>query len=165
MRKHLFFVCPTDYLEPVIEFHYGPEIYFLSSLGNSMSFDQEKVSEVLELLKGKHIHHIAFVLTDDNRMISDALGDKDYASISGLNKFYRNLARQQQSCFGMWPTCYHQFLISSYYLNHKMKELRLALSEQLCDQIVMSAKIYKRKEQVFRDIYPISMLRNCTNMN
>lgn len=165
MRKHLFFICPTDFIEPAINHAFGEDNYYLSSLGNSIAFDPDMVSEVNDLLQSKSIKDISFVLSDDNRMISDALGNKKFSAISGLDGFYRHMSKQKACCEGKWPTCYHQFLISCYYLHHKTLQLRVEMGEELTDQVQITAKIYKREEQIFRDIQPISILRNGMALN
>ena len=62
MGKHLYFVCPTDNLETVIENHFQNKNYFLSSLGNSLGFSFEVVEEINSLIENKGITEINFVL-------------------------------------------------------------------------------------------------------
>ncbi len=83
MRKHLYFICPTDRLEAVINARFKQENYYWTSLGNSVSFDNERVGEINALMETKSITGITFVLSDDNCMFLDALKDREFSSING----------------------------------------------------------------------------------
>ena len=137
----------------------------MTSLGNSISFDQEMTMTVNDLIAVKNIRQISFVLSDNNRIVTDALSKKSFSDLVDLNKFYRNIDRQKRQCEEVWPPNYHQFLISSYFLNHKLMQLRAQLDEDLKSQIHLSAKIYKRKQGIFRDICSFSVVRDCVVLN
>lgn len=165
MSRHLFFLCPTDFLEPVINEVFGCGNTYLTSLGNSIAFDSQMTFEVNEMLRTRDIRNISFVLSDNNRIISDALGDKTFSHIVDLKKFYRNIERQKRHCEEVWSSDYHQFLISSYFLNHKLMQLRAQLNDEFKTRIHLSAKIYKRKDHIFRDICSFSIVRHSMALN
>lgn len=165
MQKQLFFICPTDFIESTINDAFGPDHVFITSLGNSISFDDEMTMTVNNLIAVKTIRHVSFVLSDDNRIVADALTKKSFSDLIDLNKFYRNIDRQKRQCEEVWPPSYHQFLISSYFLNHKLMQLRAELDDETRSRVNLSAKIYKRKEGVFRDICSFSVVRDCVVLN
>ena len=84
MQKHLFFVCPTDNLESVINFKFKHENYFLTSLGNSFEFNKDNVNEInidlqpylLNLLRNtflkienENIKNIRFIVSSSENLI------------------------------------------------------------------------------------------------
>lgn len=55
MQKHLYFICPTDHLETVINNTFKQENYYCNSLGNSIKFDSEMVGQINVLIETKNI--------------------------------------------------------------------------------------------------------------
>mgnify|MGYP004137638051 CR=1 FL=1 len=84
MRKHLYFVCPTDHLETVINDHCYQENYYLTSLGNSVSFNSEFIGEINSLIEANRITEITFILSDNTSAILVQL----YCYISCINSKY-----------------------------------------------------------------------------
>ncbi|MDN5213216.1 hypothetical protein QQ020_14200 [Fulvivirgaceae bacterium BMA12] len=153
MQKHLYFICPTDHLEPIINSTFKQENYYFTSLGNSIVFDTNMVSQLKELLQTKNIQDISFVLSDNNRIVSDALGKQAFSGITGLSNFYNQITRQRENSEEVWQTYNHQFLILSHHLNDKIKELKLCLKQLSVDPPKINGKIYNRHQEVFSDIY------------
>lgn len=144
MPKRLFFICPTDCLEPVINRVFKDENYFCTSLGNSIAFDKDVIEKLEELIFSKDIREISFVLSSDNRIVLDALGNQDFSEVKGLNNFYNQIKRVGK---------YSEVPTLSYHLNRKIKELKLGLDGLFFDQLIISGKIYNRQENIFNDIY------------
>lgn len=165
MQKHLYFICPTDHLEPVINNTFKQENYYFTSLGNSIAFDTSMVWQLNELLQSKNIRDISFVLSDNNRIVSDALEKQDFSEITGLSNFYNQITRQKEYFKGVWQTYNRQFLILSYHLNDKIKELRLGLKCLSIDPLKISGKIFNRHEEVFSDIYSDLICREYISVN
>ena len=116
MLKHLYFTCPTDHLETVISESFDQENYFLSSLGNSVSFSSEFVNEVSSFIKAHSINKITFILSENNRII--AKGDKYNKEIEVKNflKLNNNKSKEfRNSC----EKFNFQNSNISYYLNLK----------------------------------------------
>ena len=154
MLKHLYFICPTDFLEGVIENVFKQENYYYTSLGNSITFDKDSVKQLSRLLETKNINEISFVLSDDNNIVLDALGNQGFSRIAGLNNFYGHITKQKKHSELSWQTYDQEFLILSYHLNNKINELRLGLNTIFFNQLKISGKIYNRQQKVFYDIYP-----------
>ena len=76
MPKHLYFICPTDHLETVINRHYNEENYFISSLGNSIDFNKQFTAYLCDLVEAKGITEISFVLAQDNTLFNDPRKNK-----------------------------------------------------------------------------------------
>lgn len=165
MQKHLYFICPTDHLETVIHSTFSQENYYYTSLGNSITFDTELVRQLQELLAAKDIREISFILSDDNRIILDALGNHDFSKISGLDNFYCDITRQKEFSEELWQSCNLRFLILSNYLNNKIKELRLQLQTAARSQVKINGKIYSRQAKIFSDIYADLIGREYFSLN
>ena len=84
MKKHLFFVCPTDFLESTISEQFKGDLYFITSLGNSIKFDNDFLDQLKVLLSSQQISEITFLLSLDNSIVKDAMGDQRLLAITGL---------------------------------------------------------------------------------
>jgi len=111
MDKLLYFTCPTDRLEPIINDAFEQENYFFSSLGNSTVFDDDLLEHLKEMITTKKIKEISFVLSKDNRIVRDALGSQDYSEINGLNNFYCQIKMHTENAKAFWQSRCSQFLI------------------------------------------------------
>lgn len=165
MKKLLYFTCPTDCLETIINDTFQDENYYCSSLGNSISFKNNTLEETKKLIREKKIREIAFVLSYNNRIVLDALSRQDFSDISGLNGFYKQVIKQKKQAVLYWQGGNLQFLLLSYYLNKKIKELRGGLSDSLAEQLVISGKIYNKQQQIFKDIYSALICLDHKNFN
>ncbi len=165
MQKHLYFICPTDHLETVIDSTFQQEHYYCTSLGNSITFDAEMVGQLKELLATKNIRNISFVLSDANSIVLDALGNHEFSKIAGLNIFYQEIARQMKRSKELWQPPDLQFSILSYFLNHKIRELRQRLQIAPTDQVKINGKIYSRQTKTFSDIYADLICREYFSLN
>ncbi|WP_353778374.1 hypothetical protein [Winogradskyella sp. 3972H.M.0a.05] len=153
MHKALFLLCPTDCLESIINDTFKHENYFYTSLGNSFISDTETIENIKELIIQHNIRKIYFVLSDDNKIILDALGGQSFSDIRGLQKFYTEVTRQKERSEVLWQTDNRQFSILSYYLNNKIKELQLELDNLPIHLPRISGKIYFRQKNIFSNIY------------
>ncbi|MEW7278582.1 hypothetical protein ABW636_08300 [Aquimarina sp. 2201CG1-2-11] len=154
MKKILYFICPTDYLEPIINNTFKQENYYYSSLGNSTSFDNNLLEQTKNIIKTKKINEISFVLSNDNRIVLDALEDQCYAEILCLKSLHDQILEQKKHSKISWQTWNDQYLILSAFLNSKIKELKLGLADLLSvDQIKINGSVYNRQKHVFKDIY------------
>lgn len=161
MKRYLHFVCPGDFIESAIRTTFKGAHYFITSLGNSMKFSEDRVLEVIGLAEAKRITEICFVLADDNRFVSDAMGNKQFSSVRGMRNFYRQLGKRKEFC----QLSNRTFFISSFHLHKKVHELKQELSKRSVDHLKIRAKIYNRKENIFQDIYPDLVLNEFSSLN
>ncbi|MEL6533946.1 MAG: hypothetical protein AAFQ98_00975 [Bacteroidota bacterium] len=163
--EHLFFICPTDHLEPVINEAFQDENYFWTSLGNSVEFDTEMLLELYEWIQTKEIRRITLVLSSCNSIIRDAIERQDYSQLSDLNPFYHRMAKQKEQSEVVWQRCDQRFLLLSYHLNQKIAELKQGLGNFLIPQITIEGKIFNRKKNQFCDVYSDLICRDwiCVN--
>ncbi len=154
MHSHLYFICPTDHLEPVINNTFQRENYFLTSLGNSITFDIEMTLWLSEFLRTRHIDSITFVLSEDNRIVQNEPNNKSLSGISGIRDFHKQIARQQKSTEERWQSYNDRLMTLSYHLNSKIKQLRQELASLSMESVRITGKIYRRNPRGFRHIYP-----------
>ncbi len=164
MQRHLYFICPTDNLESVINKAFRQENYYITSLGNSILFDDKTVAEINKLLDSKDIKRVSFVLSQNNRVVLEAMEMKS-AESNGLNDFQNKIKRQKNYAHGIWNGNDHQFLTLSYHLNDKIKELRSALSCLRIDPPNINAIIYDRSGDTFKSIYSDLIHENSVSVN
>jgi len=69
-----------------------------------------------------------------------------------LTNFNSQIVKQQRYSEALWLTRNNKSLILSYHLRNKIKELQQGLSSLHLKQLKISAKVYNRKENVFKDI-------------
>ena len=149
MCKHLYFVCPSDNLEVLIEKNFPQENYFLSSLGNSISFSSDFIEEVNALIESKGIEKITFVLSEDNKFIHDGIKNQNFDNINDLRKLYKNISDHKRLTTKVYLEQNTQKLITMYLLNQKINEMNLNLSKWLSSKVNVDAKIYSRNNNSF----------------
>lgn len=165
MEKHLYFICPTDHLEMVIKEAYNSDHYFITSLGNSIALHVDKVDEINALIETKGIGQITLILSDDNRIVLDALGNQEFSDIQGLGNLYVETTKQKTLLKLLWQKSNPDISILSYHLNTKIKELRSKLNNRLVGQIKIDARIYLRQLNAFREIHPDLLHREYYSLN
>ena len=164
MPGHLYFICPTDHLEPVINDVFDQENFFITSLGNSIVFNEDMISEVNELLDLKGIRNIFFVLSDNNRIVLEAL-EKEYSEKSGLSELSFKIKRQRKCAEELWNKNNHQIVTLSYHLNDKIRELRQELNSIRMDTTPINGLIYDTCEKTFKSIYSNLIQENHVSVN
>ena len=135
MHKHLYFVCPSDNLESLIDKKFPQENYFLSSLGSSISFNSDFIEEVNALIESKGIEKITFVLSDDNKFVHDGIKNQNFSNINDLRKLYKNISEHKRLTTKVYLEKNTQKLITSHLLKQKINEMNMNLSEWLSSKV------------------------------
>lgn len=154
MHKCLYFLCPTDCLEFIINDTFKYDNYFYTSLGNSFVFDFETLIYLKKMVEKHHIEEIYFVLSMDNIIVLDALGDQCFSKIIGLKKFYNEIEKHNKRSKVITLSGNSQLSVISYYLNKKIKLLQLQLNNLSNKSIKIKGKIYNRDQDIFTNILP-----------
>ncbi|NME68547.1 hypothetical protein [Flammeovirga aprica] len=153
MLKHLYFICPTDHLESVIESTFREENYYFTSLGNSITFDQTKMEEINDFIESKNIKEVTFVLSDTNTFFKEALNNQFFNEGNHMNNFYHEISNQKKLTSVIWQKSDLQLPVLSLFLDRKMKELQAYINYWFEDKVKVNAKIYSRKKNVFNEIH------------
>ena len=166
MKKTLYFICPTDNLEHLINNKFMGENYFYTSLGNSISFgDKDVVGQMNQLIQTEKINSVAFILSEDNRILLDAIGKRKYSDIQGLNLFQEGILEKKQIVELFWGNTNLNYLIQSYHLNTKIKELCCVLNQDYFEKLTIIGKIYNKTKGEFIDIYSDLVCKNIFSLN
>ena len=152
MHKHLYFVCPSDNLESLIDKKFPQENYFLSSLGGSISFNSDFIEEVNALIESKGIEKITFVLSEDNKFVHDGIKNQDFDNIHVLRKLYKNISDHKRLTSKVYREENVQKLVTSHLLKQKIKEMNLNLCDWLSSKVNVDAKIYSRNNDSFNGV-------------
>lgn len=153
MDKHFYFICPTDCLENTINKTFKYENYFYTSLGNSFIFDSETIKYIIQVIEKYDIRDVFFVLSMDNEIVTEALENHQFSNIETLNSFCNEITKQKERSKISFQKGDRQFIVLSYYLNKKIKELELQLTNLSNQPIKISGKIYNRSLNTFINIY------------
>jgi hypothetical protein len=153
MHTCFYLICPTDCLEYTINKTFKCQNYFYTSLGNSFNHDSKTLKSISTIIQKHHIKEICFVLSIDNKIILDALGNKEFSDIKALHNFYHEITIQKGHSKISFQKRNPRFVILSYYLNKKIKDLKLQLNSLSNENIKISGKIYNKNNGVFTNIY------------
>ena len=154
MNTSLFFLCPTDCLESIVNKKYKGKNYFYTSLGNTLTLDSTTLESIKRLVCRHNIRNIYLVLSEQNKMAVDAMEGQTFHKIRGLQNFNNsvNISKKQSKLF--WKTSDPVFSTLSYYLNQKIRQLQLNFSCVLTQSVNLEGKIYIKSQNKFVDIYP-----------
>ncbi len=154
MDNMLFLLCPTDSLQSKINTVSKCKNYFYTSLGNSFNFDDKIITEIKELIQKHTINEIYFVLSNDNKIVLDALEGQSFSEIKGLKRFYKEIEKDKMLLKILTNTENNNFSIISFYLNKKIKALKHKLEDNLVSQPVkIYGKIYNKEKKSFMNIF------------
>ena len=166
MNKHLYFICPTDYLEVIINNTFDKESYFCTALGNTIAFNNKTIEYIKGLLESERIRAITFILSDDNEIISNALYHRDLPKINRLENLYDTIKYQKNRISLLTRKKDILPLFVSFHLNLKINELKKSLKETwFLNEIQIDAKVYNRKTQKFFHLESNNFKRECFYLN
>ena len=165
MSAHLFFTCPTDYLESIINNSFPEHHYFYSSLGNSVVFDLETVADLNALIEAKNISSINFILASDNRVVNTALSEHHTMQLEGLIPFNRSIRQQYVQSFPTWKTASLPYLLICAHLKNKLNEIKIELYPWLSTKIKLNCMVYDVNNRSFKNVNAQSYLFEGLNMN
>ena len=152
MQKNLYFLCPSENLEAVIEKRYPQENYFLSSLGNSISFSDDFILDINSLIESKGIGKITFILSNNNRFILDAMKNQEFKYIKELKEYYKTIEERKVLTIKSYKNKNFTSLITSHILKTKINELNSNLFDWIRNKISIEGKIYDPTKNMFFDV-------------
>lgn len=127
--------------------------YYMTSLGNSLSFDKNTIEAIHWLINAKGIKEISFVLSYSNVFINDALQSQSFSNVFVLSDTYYELARLKKRTRITWKARDSKEYIISYYLTNKVMALMPLLDTELTDRLQVNAMIYYENENTFREVF------------
>ena len=150
MFNKLYFICPTDNIESIINSKLNDNNFYITSLANSITFNYDFIKELHSIIESKKISEITFVLSDDNKLINDALENKKFKNIRSLN--HLNLKISSQKNFFKESTISEIRLdLISYLLNQKTYELK-KITDSLGLELDINAIVYNKEVNEFTKV-------------
>ena len=165
MSKWLYMVCPTDFLEPIIYLSSDELNYFYSSLGNNLALDKKTLEKIASTIKKEGISEIIFVLSENNRIVLDALCNQNLKKLRGLNLSYNKLSLLKKQTSIFWGNDHIKTIFISYFLNEKISQLKSSLDQYLKNLPGIKGKIFSKSTDCFRAIYPELVCIDTLNFN
>ena len=151
MFNKLYFICPTDNIESIINSKLNDNNFYITSLANSIIFNYDFIKELHSIIESKKISEITFVLSDDNKLISDALENKEYKNIRSL--YHLNLKILSQKNFFKKKSTISEIRLDiiSYLLNQKKIELK-NITDSLGLKLDINAIVYNKDVNEFTKV-------------
>ena len=149
----LYFICPTDFLETVINATFSGDNYFLTSLGNSINLEENHVAEICELIEKRSIASISFILSDDNKFIQNTLNSQKACCPFKMKRPpWKDVKKRNESTrpFFCPNSCTYPAIAN--YLDSRIKELDQVLSKNYGVSKRIDAKLYVRQKNTFVDL-------------
>ena len=114
----------------------------------------------------KHqIKDVNFILSLDNSFILQTLIGNLNLQAKGLKKHSEDIKRKKRHLEVILKEENNRYLLLSYILNNKIKELKLRLIDSHNNPIKIGAKIYDRNSDDFKNIYSKLIFFEKYNMN
>jgi len=151
MFNKLYFICPTDNIESIINSKLNDNNFYITSLANSITLNYNFIRELYLIIESKKIREITFVLSDDNRLINDILENKDNKNIRSLDHLnleiysYKNFFKKELTISEI------RLYIISYLLNQKKNELK-NITDSLGLKLDINAKVYNKEVNEFTKV-------------
>lgn len=152
MQRHLYFICPSDYVEQSIHKSFRGVKYFYASLGNSIEFNANTTNQIKQIITKNKINRISFVLADNNPIILDAFGHQSYSHITSLKSFYNDINDRNKNYNILRDINNYQLSVFTSYLDYKVESLKLVLNNSLSRPIHIDGKIYFKNDKTFHNI-------------
>jgi len=151
MFNKLYFICPTDNIESIINSKLNDNNFYITSLANSITFNYDFIKELHSIIESKKISEITFVLSDDNKLINDALENKKFKNIRSLN--HLNLKISSQKNFFKKESTVSEIRLDliSYLLNQKKHELK-KITDSLGLELDINAIVYNKEVNEFTKV-------------
>lgn len=165
MGKKLFLVCPTDCMETIINKKFKSDNYFYTSIGNAFNVDDITIKTIEKLISKHQIKDVNFILSLDNSFILQTLIGNLNLQAKGLKKHSEDIKRKKRHLEVILKEENNGYLLLSYILNNKIKELKLRLIDSHNNPIKIGAKIYDRNLDDFKNIYSELIFFEKYNMN
>ncbi len=146
-------ICPSDYLEPVIDKKLKGDKYFYTSLGNTVTIDKNTVEQIVAIVENNEVNEITFVLSEDNGFVSDALNNQSFGEIRGLTEAYGQLLEYKKQVLNSWLLSNQRTIILSYFLNEKIKVLKSRLQYYLPNPPEINGKLFSKSSNSFKMIH------------
>ena len=151
MFNKLYFICPTDNIESIINSKLNDNNFYITSLANSITFNYDFIKELYSIIEFKKISEITFVLSDDNKLINDALENNEFKNIRALDRLNLKISTHKKFFKKDSNISEIRHELISYLLNQKKNELKnITDSSDLAFNI--NVMVYNKKVNAFSKV-------------
>ena len=165
MNNCLYMICPTDHLEPLVRKRFTGQKFFYTSLGNSLTIDENTLAHIAITINKHNINKITLILSEENSIVLGAINNQKFSTITGLKESYKSIIEQKREALHLWGTYNQHTLFLSYYLNKKIKDLKSRLKEHLGNPPNINGKLYSKPYNSFRNVYSHLICINTVQIN
>lgn len=141
----LFLICPTDFLETILNSRFKGRNYFYTSLGNNIQLEDEStVGQIKRIIEEKEIQQISIVLKENNTFF-DPL-NKRVNIISSVYQLNKEITKSKVEISKFQNPLDSKKLCISNFLNRKLHNLQRKVSYEF-PQISVNAILYNENQQ------------------
>ena len=137
----------------------------LKVVGKGKVADDITIKTIEKLISKHQIKDVNFILSLDNSFILQTLIGNLNLQAKGLKKHSEDIKRKKRHLEVILKEENNGYLLLSYILNNKIKELKLRLIDSHNNPIKIGAKIYDRNLDDFKNIYSELIFFEKYNMN
>jgi len=154
MSKTLYFVCPTDNLEKKISSVNTGEIFFHSALGDALIFEEPFLTAINDYIINHGITNIVFVLSNQNKVFTTIINNKDFCQSPQLLKIYQSISTQVEQSKNYWQDDNLRDYVIKEFLTRQVEALQQKINYWVSFNINVEAQIYQPNLQKFSNITP-----------
>ena len=152
MPNVLYFICPTDNIEPIINYRSNSTNYFYTSLGNSFSDNTGLI--IRDLIIQKSIQKRKIILKLNNKIIADSLFKQNYISYGLLENHYQQIKKFECLKNQSIQNSSYKKIVTSKIINYKITELKNQLNKIGISNVKICGEIFDSYNKTFNKIYP-----------
>jgi len=97
-KNYLFLICPTDYMENVLNSSYRGKAFFYTALGADFNWDYNTQLDLTEFIENQNIKQIVFVVKSTN-LFYQRTDITKYASKFRINETLLGIEESLPECF------------------------------------------------------------------
>lgn len=127
--------------------------------------DDCTVRHLAEIIEKEGIQEVAFILSEDNAIVLDALSGQKFIEISGLYDAYCHLLRHNKQVTNTWVMSNRNIMVLSRHLNEKINKLKIELHPYLSNLPEISGKLFSKSCNSFIQIYGELVCIHSSNLN
>ena len=151
MFNKLYFICPTDNIESIINSKLNDNNFYITSLANSITFNYDFIKELHSIIESKKISEITFVLSDDNKLINDAIEKKELKNIRSLDHLNLKISLQKKFFKKESTKSEIRLGLISHLLNQKKHELK-NITDSFGQELDINTLVYNKEVNEFTKV-------------
>lgn len=158
MINTLFLICPTDYMEPLIEEYFVGNKYFYTSLGNSIHLsDDNTFGQIKQFIRKRNISKIVFVLKENNKIFKEVINHSSFEEIRSLGDLYHEVKHHKSLVSHHANKAVGRKLCIFSFLSNKVLSLKIMLKDNFL-LVDVDAIVFAESYPYFINVSPPTSL-------